>query len=150
MNKLLLSLLPLTLAACTPAPTLTPKPAPVAPAPTRVTTILNYRTGPARAGEDNPLLAAVVSIAPSAPVLAGRQPWRAEEIQSNLVVLRSNAAAVNTTTFETMMATRPFEMSFNAVASGGTTTLTATYSSTYADTAQFIFDKLSARFPPVR
>jgi hypothetical protein len=146
-TMLLPALLSLTLIACAPLPTLSiTRPVAATPTPTRVTTVLKYTTGTTRAGEDNPVLAAVVAIAPTAPVQARRQPWRAEDIQSNLVVLRSNATAVDSSTFESFMDTRPYEMSFNAIASGGTTTLTATYSSAYAATAQDIFDKLAKKF----
>ncbi|MFC6665923.1 hypothetical protein ACFP9V_11605 [Deinococcus radiopugnans] len=111
-----------------------------------MTTSVTYNTGVPKLGEDNPVLAAVVSIAPTAPVAQGRQPWRAEEIGANSVVLRSNATAVDNASFETFVATLPLEMSFGAIRSGDATTVTATYSSAYAASAQDIFDKLDKRF----
>ncbi|MDV6374166.1 hypothetical protein [Deinococcus arenicola] len=151
MHRLLPLLIIPVLGACAPLPTLnTPPAVQMAPVATRVTTSITYNTGVPKPGEDNPVLAAVVSIAPTAPVAQGRQPWRAEEIESNSVVLRSNATAVNNTNFETFMATLPLEMSFGAIRSGNTTTLTATYSSAYAASAQDIFDKLGRRFSRIK
>ena len=144
------------LGACAPLPTLTtvtrpPIATPVTtPGPTRVTTVLVYATAAITASGDNPVLAAVVGFAPRAPTAKGRQPWRAEEIQSNLVVLRSNATAPDYTSFETSMASQPYEMSFNAISSAAQTTLTATYSSAYAATAQDIFSKLDKQFKRVQ
>lgn len=151
MRRLLPLLILPVLGACAPLPARSTPPAvQTAPVATRVTTSVTYNTGVPRAGEDNPVLAAVVSIAPTAPVAQGRQPWRAEEIQSNSVVLRSNATAVNNASFETFMATLPLEMTFGVVRSGNATTVTATYSSAYAASAQDIFDKLDKRFSRVK
>ncbi|QFP76284.1 hypothetical protein [Deinococcus sp. AJ005] len=111
-----------------------------------MTANLRYTTGVVKAGDDNPVLAAVVSLAPTAPVPQARQPWRAEEITSNSVVLRSNATAIDNASFESYLATLPLEMSFNVITSSGVTTLTATYSSAYAASAQHIFDKLDDKF----
>ena len=157
MKPVLLSLPVLfLLGACAPLPTLgavvrPPVATPVTtPGPTRVTTVLVYAMAATTASGDNPVLAAVVGIAPSAPTAQGRQPWRAEEIQSNLVVLRSNATTPDYTSFETSMASQPYEMSFGAISSAAQTTLTATYSSAYAATAQDIFSKLYKQFKRVQ
>lgn len=118
-------------------------------APTQVTTSATYTTGPVQAGADNPVLAAVVAIAPTAPVTAkNRQPWRAEEIERNSVVLRSNPSSINPSTFS--LSNYPQEMSWNVISTGGTTTITATYSSAYAATAQYIFDQLDKKFSRVK
>lgn len=147
MRRFLPLLILPALGACAPLPARNAPPAaqPV-PVATRVTTSVTYNTGVPRAGDDNPLLAAVVSIAPTVPVPQGRQPWRAEDIQSNAVVLRSNATAVDNSTFETFITTLPLEMTFGAIRSGNATTVTATYSSAYAAAVQDIFDKLDQRF----
>lgn len=116
-------------------------------AATQVNTSASYATGPLKAGEDNPVLAAIVGIAPTAPVEKGRQPWRAEEIERNSVVLRSNPS-VTTTAFA--LSNYPQEMSWNIVSSGGTTTVTAVYSSAYAAAADYIFAKLDQRFNRVK
>lgn len=124
--------------------------APTTQAPTRVTTTYSYTTGTQRAGEDNPVLAAVVAIAPTAPTDRNRQPWRAEQIEGNSVVLRSNATRTNTGTFGSFVATLPQEMVWNVISASGVTTVTATYSSAHAATAGYIFDQLDRRFRRVR
>lgn len=142
MNKRLLplALIP-ALAACTPIMQ--------TQAPTQVTTSATYNTGPVQAGADNPVLAAVVAIAPTAPVTAkNRQPWRAEEIEKNTVVLRSNPTSINPSTFS--LSNYPQEMSWNVISTSGTTTMTATYSSAYAAAAQYIFDALDKKFSRVK
>lgn len=113
-------------------------------APVQITTSASYATQPPRAGEDNPVLAAIVTIAPTAPHGPARQPWRAEEIERNSVVLRSNPNAVSGTTFS--LANYPQEMSWNVISAGGMTTVTATHSSAYAATVGDIFAKLDAKF----
>ncbi|MFC3834214.1 hypothetical protein [Deinococcus rufus] len=133
-----LLLLP-ALAACAPLPTR-------AVAPTRVTVNRTYPVPAPVVGRDHPVLAAVVALAPTVPVEPGRQPWRAEEITTNGVVLRSNATVVDVTTFAASVRTAPREMSFAAISTAGSTTLTATYSSTVAASAQVILDALDARF----
>lgn len=118
--------------------------APRAAAPTQLTTTARYTTGIPRAGEDNLVLAAIVAIAPTAPVTSkNRQPWRAEDIQTNSVVLRSRPT---TMTSAFTLANYPQEMSWNVIATGGVTTVTATHSSAYAATVQVIFDQLDKRF----
>ncbi|WP_102126058.1 hypothetical protein [Deinococcus planocerae] len=134
-------LLLLLLAACAPVTT--------AQAPTTVTTTAQYRAA-ARANEDSPVLASVVSLAPAAPHAEGRQPWRAEEIQRNSLVLRSRAVVLNTRTFESTLRSLPYEMVFNVITANNVTTLTATYSSQHANTAQYIFDQLDKRFQRVK
>ncbi|BDP41004.1 hypothetical protein DAETH_09730 [Deinococcus aetherius] len=143
MKKLLPLLVLASAVSCAPLPTQTV-------APTRVTTTVGYVTGTIPAGADNPVLAAVVSTAPTAPTTSGRQPWRAEEIERNQVVLRSNATSQNTSTFGSFIQTLPQEMTWGVISSGNTTTVTATYSSAYAATAQYIFDQLDKRFRRVR
>lgn len=120
--------------------------APRVAAPTQLTTTARYTTGTPQTGEDNPVLAAIVAFAPSAPIGLNRQPWRAEEIERNSVVLRSNP---RTTTAAFSLANYPQEMSWNVIATGGVTTVTATYSSAYAAAADDIFGKLDRRFPRV-
>ena len=119
---------------------------PPAIAPTQVTTSARYTTPPTATVDDSPLLAAVVSLAPAAPHNQDRQPWRAEEIARSSVALRSRATVIDTSTFESDFRSLPYEMSLNVISSGGITTLTATYSSAYAATAQYIFDGLDKRF----
>jgi hypothetical protein len=138
----ILALLP-ALGACAPLVTQTA-------APTKVNTSVTYLTPASLAGQDNPVLAAVVGIAPSAPVTAGRQPWRAEEIERNSVVLRSNATRVDVSTTTRFIQTLPYEMSWNVISSGTQTTLNAVYSSQYAASAQYIFDQLDQRFSRVK
>lgn len=143
MNRLLPLLLLASTISCAPLPTRTA-------APTRVTTSVIYTTGITAAGADNPVLAAVVAIAPTAPTTdTAHQPWRAEEIAANQVTIRSRATVQDTTTFNSFARTLPQEMTFTAISSSGTTTLTGTYSSAYAATAQFIFDQLARRFTRV-
>lgn len=137
--KAILLLIP-ALVACAPLPTRVT-------APTRVTVTRTYRT-PAP-GRDNPVLAAVVELAPTVRVEPGRQPWRAEEITTNGVVLRSNATVVDVTTFASSVRTAPHEMSFTVISTADTTTLTATYSSAYAASAEAILKGLDARFVTV-
>ncbi|WP_412026648.1 hypothetical protein [Deinococcus yunweiensis] len=120
--------------------------APRVAAPTQLTTSVRYTTGVPRAGEDNPVLAAIVAIAPTAPTDRNRQPWRAEEIERNSVVLRSRPT---TTTSAFTLANYPQEMSWNVIATEGVTTVTATYSSAYAAAANDIFGKLDRRFTRV-
>lgn len=139
MNKLLPLLLLAAAVSCAPLPT-------QRATPTRVTTSATYVTGVNAAGTDNPVLAAVVAIAPTAPTSSGRQPWRAEEIERNQVVLRSNATSQITSNFEGFIQTLPQEMTWSVISAGNTTTVTATYSSAYAGTAQYIFDQLDRRF----
>lgn len=135
MNRLLPLLLLSSVVSC----------APRVAAPTQLTTTARYTTGTPRAGEDNPVLAAIVAIAPTAPATdKNRQPWRAEDIQSNSLVLRSRPM---TTTTAFTLANYPQEMSWNVIATGGVTTVTATYSSAYAATVDDIFKKLDQRFP---
>ncbi|WP_295815533.1 hypothetical protein [uncultured Deinococcus sp.] len=143
MNPLRLSLLLMpALAACAPTAGL--------PSPTRITTVVTYRTGVVAAGDDNPVLAAVVATAPTVPTLSGRLPWKAEEVEKNQVVLRSRAETVNTLSFGSSMRTMPYEMLFTVISSAGTTTLTATYSKSYEASAQAMFDQLDRRFPRVK
>ncbi|WP_412026480.1 hypothetical protein [Deinococcus yunweiensis] len=118
--------------------------APRVAAPTQLTTTARYTTGIQRAGEDNPVLAAIVAIAPTAPAEKNRQPWRAEDIESNSVVLRSRPT---TTSTAFTLANYPQEMSWNVIATGGVTTVTATHSSAYAAAVNDIFRKLDQRFP---
>lgn len=117
---------------------------------TQVTTTASYNTGTMKAGDDNPVLAAIVGIAPTTPTGKGRQPWRAEEIERNSLVLRSNASTTNVGNFGNFVATLPQEMSWNVISSGGVTTVTAVYSSAYAATADYIFAKLNERFSRVK
>ncbi|MBB6016925.1 hypothetical protein ACFP9V_03945 [Deinococcus radiopugnans] len=126
----------LFLAAC--APTLN------STAPVQITTSVSYATQPPKAGEDNSVLAAIVAIAPTAPHEPTRQPWRAEDIERNSVVLRSNPNTVANTTFS--LANYPQEMSWNVISAGGITTVTATHSSAYAAAVSDIFAKLDAKF----
>lgn len=142
MNKRLLPLaLVPALVAC--APVMQTK------APTQLTISVNYTTGPIQAGVDNPVLAAIVSIAPTAPATGKNyQPWRAEEIERNSVVLRSHPTSINPTVFA--LSNYPQEMSWNVISSGGTTTVTATYSSAYAAAAQYVFDQLDKKFSRVK
>lgn len=143
MNPLRLSMLLVpALAACAPTAGL--------PSPTRVTTVVTYRTGVVAAGEDNPVLAAVVATAPTIPTQPGRLPWKAEEIERNQVVLRSRAETVNTFSFGSTVRTMPYEMLFTAISSAGMITLTGTYSKSYEASAQALFDQLDRRFPRVR
>ncbi|PNY79196.1 hypothetical protein [Deinococcus koreensis] len=143
MNPLRLSLLLVpALAACAPTTGL--------PSPTRVTTVVTYRTGVVAAGDDNPVLAAVVATAPTIPTLPGRMPWKAEEIERNQVVLRSRAETVNTFSFGSTVRTLPYEMLFTVISSAGTTTLTGTYSKSYEVSAQALLNQLDRRFPRVR
>jgi hypothetical protein len=121
--------------------------APRLAAPTQLTTSARYTTGVIRAGEDNPVLAAIVAIAPTAPTEANRQPWRAEEIERNSVVLRSRPT-MTSTAFS--LANFPQEMSWNIISTDGVTTLTATYSSAYAAAADDIFGKLDRKFAKIR
>ena len=144
----LLLLLPvLAVASCAPLP-MRPAPAarPPAIAATQLTTTARYTTPPTANADDSPILAAVVSLAPAAPHNQDRQPWQAEEIARSSVALRSRATVINISTFESDFRSLPFEMSLNVISSGGITTLTATYSSAYAATAQYIFDGLDKRF----
>ncbi|GAA5534064.1 hypothetical protein [Deinococcus aluminii] len=136
-----LAFLPL-LGACAPVMTTA--------APTTVTTTAQYRAAPLRVGEDNPVLAAIVSLAPAAPRGEGRQPWRAEEIERNSLVLRSRAAVLNTRTFESTLRNLPYEMVFNAITATNVTTVTATYSSQHEETAQYIFGQLDKKFQRVK
>lgn len=117
-------------------------------APTLITTSATYNTGVLQPGADNPVLAAVVAIAPTAPTEKNRQPWRAEEVERNSVVLRSNPNSINPATFS--LSNYPQEMSWNVISSGSTTTVTATYSSAYAAAAQYIFDALDKRFSRIK
>jgi hypothetical protein len=142
MKQLFPLLLLATTLSCAPFPTRTA-------APTRVTTNITY-TIPTPTNADNPVLAAVVAFAPAAPTTAGRQPWRAEVIERNQVVLRSNATAIDNSTGTSFFLTLPYEMTFAVISSGTTTTLTATYSSAYAATAQYIIDQLDKRFMRVK
>ena len=148
MRPALLLLLPvLAVAGCAPLPMrAAPAAKPPAITATQLTTSARYTTPPTTTADDSPVLATVVSLAPAAPHNEDRQPWRAEEIARSSVALRSRATIVDNTTFETTVRSMPFEMSFNTVSSGGVTTLTATYSSAYAATAQYIFDNLDKRF----
>jgi hypothetical protein len=143
MKQLLPLLLLASTLACAPLPARTA-------APTRVTTNITYTTPVTAANSDNPVLAAVVAFAPAAPTATGRQPWRAEVIERNQVVLRSNATAVDNSTPTAFILTLPYEMTFAAISSGTSTTLTATYSSAYAATAQYIIDQLDKRFTRVK
>lgn len=121
--------------------------APRVAAPTQLTTTARYTTGTPKVGEDNPVLAAIVAIAPTAPVTdRNRQPWRAEDIQSNSVVLRSRPM---TTTTAFTLANYPQEMTWNVIATGGVATVTATHSSAYAAAVDDLFRKLDQRFPRV-
>lgn len=142
MNKRLLSLALIpALTACAPMVTTT--------APVQTNTTANYTTGVIAANADNPVLAAIVSIAPAAPVTGKNyQPWRAEEIERNSVVLRSHPASINPSVFS--LSNYPQEMSWNVISSGGTTTVSATYSSAYAAAAQYIFDQLDKKFSRVK
>lgn len=142
MRKLPVVVLAALLASC--APVTQQK------AATQVTTTASYTTGTQKAGDDNPVLAAIVGIAPTAPTGKGRQPWRAEEIERNGLVLRSNASTTNVGSFGNFVATLPQEMSWNVISSAGVTTVTAVYSSAYADTADYIFAKLDERFSRVK
>lgn len=141
--KALLPLLALAAAvSCAPLPTRMV-------APTQLTTSVTYTTGVLALGADNPVLAAVVALAPTAPVTdKNRQPWRAEEIDRNQVTLRSNPTVINTSSFS--LRNFPQEMTFTTIYTGRTTILNGTYSSAYAATAQFIFDGVGKRFPRVR
>lgn len=140
MNKRLMFAIPaLLLASCAPIQ--------LKAAPTQLTTTVSYNTGTPKAGEDNPVLSAIVGIAPTAPTDKGRQPWRAEEVERNSVVLRSNPT-VTTTAFA--LSNYPQEMSWNVISSSGVTTVTATYSSAYAATANYIFTKLDEKFTRVK
>lgn len=132
--------LALALASCAPVVT--------SATPTQLTTSATYTTSTPTAGEDNPVLAAIVAIAPTAPVTdSNRQPWRAEEIERNSVVLRSQP---RTTTTAFSLSNYAQEMSWNVINAGGTTTVTARYSSTYAAAASDIFTKLDAKFRRVK
>lgn len=132
--------LALALASCAPVVT--------SATPTQLTTTATYTTGTPKAGEDNPVLAAIVAIAPTAPVTeSNRQPWRAEEIERNSVVLRSQPRTA-TTAFS--LSNYAQEMSWNVISAGGTTTVTARYSSAYAAAASDIFAKLDAKFSRVK
>lgn len=118
--------------------------APRVAASTQLTTTARYTTGTPRAGEDNPVLTAIVAIAPTAPVTdRNRQPWRAEDIQSNSVVLRSRPT---TMTSAFTLTNYPQEMSWNVIATGGVTTVTATHSSAYVAAVDDLFRKLDLRF----
>lgn len=135
------------LASCAPLPMrAAPAARPPAIAATQLTTSARYTTPPIANADDSPVLAAVVSLAPAAPHNQDRQPWQAEEIARSNVALRSRATVIDNTTFESTVRSMPLEMSFNVISSGTVTTLTATYSSAYAATAQFIFDALDKRF----
>lgn len=143
---MLVLLLPI-LGSCALLPLRTAFPArPAVIAATQVTTNARYISPAMVAGEDSPVLAAVVSLAPAAPHQPDRQPWQAEEIARNSVALRAHATISDDTTFESSIRTLPQEMSFNVISSGGVTTLTAVYSSAYAVTAQYIFDGVDKRF----
>ncbi|CAM4143416.1 hypothetical protein [Deinococcus marmoris] len=132
--------LALALASCAPVVT--------SATPTQITMSASYTTGTLRAGEDSPVLAAIVAIAPTAPVTdSNRQPWRAEDIERNLVVLRSQP---RTTTTAFSLSNFAQEMSWNVISSAGVTTVTARYSSAYAAAADHIFAKLDARFSRVK
>lgn len=142
MKKALLSLsLIVSLSAC--APVMQRQ------APVQVTTTATYLSGPVTVGADHPLLAAVVAAAPRAPTTGmNRQPWRAEEIERNSVVLRSNPTSISTSPMLSLN-DFPQEMTWTAINSGSTTLVTATYSSTYAAAAQFIFGELGKTFRKV-
>ena len=142
MNKRLLPLILIpALTAC--APTV------MTSAPVRVNNSASYTNGIIAANVDNPVLAAIVSIAPTAPVTGKNyQSWRAEEIERNSVVLRSHPTSINPSVFS--LSNYPQEMSWNVISSGGTTTVSATYSSAYAAAAQYIFDQLDKKFSRVR
>lgn len=128
------------LASCTPAVT--------SMTPTQITTSASYNTAPLKAGEDNPVLAAIVAIAPTAPVTdSNRQPWRAEDIERNVVVLRSQP---RTTTTAFSLSNYAQEMSWNVISATEITTVTARYSSAYAAAADDIFTKLDQRFPRIK
>ena len=141
MKKALLSLsLIAVLPACAPA---------VQQAPVQVTNSATYTTGVVAAGADNPILAAVVAAAPTAPTTGrNRQPWRAEEIERNSVVLRSNPVSISASPVFSLN-DYPQEMKWTVITSGGNTTVTATYSSAYAAAAQSIFDVLNKKFQKV-
>lgn len=142
MNRLLPLLLLAATVSCAPLITLT--------APTQVNTTVTYATGPQQPGTDNPVLAAIVGLAPSAPVTAPtRQPWRAEEVASNQVTIRSNVTAQGNLLGGSSFRNLPQEMTFTAISANGNTTLTAVYSSAYGATAQFLFDQLDKRFKRV-
>lgn len=129
--------LALALASCAPVVTTA--------APTQLTRSASYTTAAPKAGEDNPVLVAIVSIAPTAPHEGTRQPWRAEEIERNSVALRSNPNSISTGS-GFRLADYAQEMSFNVISAGGTTTVTAQYSSAYAATVSYIFTKLDGQF----
>lgn len=140
MNKLpVVLVLAASLSSC--APLLTTS------TPVKLTNTVSYTTGILKLGEDNPVLAAIVAIAPTAPFDKGRQPWRAEEIERNSVVLRSHPTMI-TSSFS--LANIPQEMSWNVISASGVTTVTATYSSAYAATVDYIFSKLDAKFSRVK
>lgn len=140
--KALLPMLALASAvSCAPLPTRVA-------APTQLTTSVTYTTGAIAPGADNPVLTAVVALAPTAPVTdRGRQPWRAEEIDRNRVTIRSRPTVVDVSSFS--LRSFPQEMTFTVISTGTTTTLNGTYSSAYAATAEFIFDGVGKRFPRV-
>jgi len=141
MKKLLpLLVLPL-LGAC--APTMSKAAAPI-------NVSVNYTSGTVAASADNPVLVAVVAAATSAPTLPGRQAWRAEDVDRNSVVLRSNATSANTGNFNSFIGSLPQEMKFTFVSSGSTTIVNASYSSEYAAAAQYIFAQLDKRFRRVK
>ena len=135
------------LGSCAPLPLRTTSPArPAVIAATQVTTTARYVSPPTAPGEDSPVLAAVVSLAPAAPRQPDRQPWQAEEIARNSVALRAHATVIDDSTFASSVHSLPQEMSFNVISSGGVTTLMAVYSSAYAATAQYVFDGLDKKF----
>ena len=90
-----------------------------------------------------------MAIAPSVPVTgSNRQPWRAEDIQSNGVALRSHPKSINPGVFS--LDNLDQEMSWNVITSSGVTTVSAVYSSAYQAVADDLFRKLDAQFSRVK
>lgn len=113
------------LSACAPFQSQTSPPSPV-----------RYQGGGAA------VMSAIAEIAPGLKPVTLRQPWRAEDLNSNRVLLRAHSSLGG---FGSMSAA-PLEILFTATSTDGATTLTYAAAPMLYPTVAELFEKLDIRF----